>query len=286
MSTTRTIYRAASLRSQSFNETENTIEVVWTTGAPVRRYSFVDGEEFDEVLSLEPGAVRLEKLNQGAPFCDTHMSESVRNVIGVVVPGSARIVDGKGIATIKLSDTDDVRDAVRKIKTGIVRSVSVGYSVFEVHKTEARDGQPATWEVTDWEPLEISLVPVPADAGCHVRSAKAPDGGKAKGSSRSAKPAKAAAKPSPKGRMSPASIEAQRRAEVYALAVKAGREDLGREAAESGMSVRAFKSRLLTLLTAEGHARDADPRDAARQQERREFRAAEKHWRRVAGRPV
>jgi hypothetical protein len=58
---------SARVRSASYDETKNTIQVIWTTGAAARRCDW-DGAEYDEVLSLEPGAVRLERLNDGAPF--------------------------------------------------------------------------------------------------------------------------------------------------------------------------------------------------------------------------
>lgn len=170
------IHRDASVRPESFDAKANTVDIVWSTGASVRRFSWWDGEEYDEVLSMEPGAVRLDRLNAGAPFVDTHATYCLDNVIGSVVPGTAKIEDGRGIATILLSAAPGVADTVQKIREGVIRNISVGYWLHKVVKTEADDGSVARHDVVDWEPLEISAVPVPADAGSQIRSATGEEG--------------------------------------------------------------------------------------------------------------
>ncbi len=143
---------------------------MWTTGATVRRTDWWDGTEYDEVLSVEPGAVRLERLNRGAPFLDAHCSYALASVIGSVVPGTAKIADGQGTATIRLSKAEGVADTVQKIREGVICNVSVGYWVHKVVKTEGDRGTVDRWDVVDWEPLEISAVPIPADPGSQIRS--------------------------------------------------------------------------------------------------------------------
>ncbi|MBP2505425.1 HK97 family phage prohead protease [Methylobacterium sp. PvP109] len=170
------VHRDASVRPESFDAKANTVEIVWSTGSSVRRYSWWDGEEYDEVLSMEPGAVRLDRLNAGAAFVDTHATHCLDNVIGAVVPGTAKIEDGRGIATILLSAAPGVADTVQKIREGVIRNISVGYWLHKVVKTEADDGSVARHDVVDWEPLEISAVPVPADAGSQIRSAGGDEG--------------------------------------------------------------------------------------------------------------
>ena len=163
--------RAALIRSASFDADANTIEVIWSTGAAVRRFDWWSGEEYDEVLSLDPGAVRLDRLNAGAPFLAAHQSDSLSSVIGSVVKGSARIENARGVATILLSPTKADADTVQKIAAGIIRNISVGYWQHKVVKTESDGGTVARWDVIDWEPLEISAVPIPADAGAQIRGA-------------------------------------------------------------------------------------------------------------------
>lgn len=162
--------RSAEVRSASFDEADNTIEVIWTTGAAVRRRDWRNGRYYQEVLEVSPTAVRLERLNAGAPFLDTHDDWSLRSVIGSVVPGSAKIEGGKGYARVKLSRAAEDAAIVEKIKDGIIRNISVGYAIHKVVKTDnGGDGVDDEWRVMDWEPLEISAVPVPADAGSQIR---------------------------------------------------------------------------------------------------------------------
>jgi hypothetical protein len=151
------------------NVEERTVEVVWTTGAQVRRASWSRGDYIEE-LSLAPGHVRLERLNNGAPLLDAHDSFSLRSQIGVVE--RAWLNGSEGRALVRFSRRDDVQPIFRDVQDGIYRSISVGY---RTHKTE-RDETGATpiERAVDWEPYELSLVPIPADAGAQVRSEEPP----------------------------------------------------------------------------------------------------------------
>jgi hypothetical protein len=164
--------RAAAL--QSVNEDARTVEVVWTTGSQVRRYSWMRDEEFDEELVVEPSALRLERMNSGAPFLESHNAYSLRSVLGVVVEGSVRIEGGKGYATVRISDRDEVEPIWRDIKAGIIRNVSAGYRVHKFERVAKADrtdgGQRALYRAVDWEPMEISAVAIGADPGAHIRS--------------------------------------------------------------------------------------------------------------------
>lgn len=161
--------RNAELRAASFDEADNSVEVIWTTGAPVRRYSWRDGVYYQEILEVTTEAVRLGRLNAGAPLLNTHSDWSLEDVIGSVVPGTARIEGGIGYARVKLSGSPADADIVMKIKDGIIRNISVGYAIHKVEKTAKADGSDEEWRVVDWEPMEISAVPIPADAGSQIR---------------------------------------------------------------------------------------------------------------------
>lgn len=160
-------HRAAALQPASYDADARTIAVTFTTGAAVARSSFVDGD-YSEVLLTGSGNVRLERLNAGAPLLDSHDSGGLANVLGAVVPGSARMAAGQGVATVRLSDAARAADSVADIRDGVIRNVSVGYLIHAATRTEA-DGV-VTLTVTDWEPVEISAVAVPADAGAQFRA--------------------------------------------------------------------------------------------------------------------
>jgi len=149
----------------TINVEERTVEMVWTTGAKVRRASWSRGDYIEE-LSLQPGSVRLDRLNAGAPLLNSHSSFDLRDQIGVVL--RAWLSGTEGRALVKFSRRDDVEPFFQDVRDGIIRNVSVGY---KVHKTERDEtGDMPIERAVDWEPYELSLVPIPADAGSQVRS--------------------------------------------------------------------------------------------------------------------
>ncbi|HDR27511.1 HK97 family phage prohead protease, partial [Rhodovulum sp.] len=160
--------RSAELAPNSIDPETRSVEVIWSTGARVRRAALF-GEPHDEELSMAPEHVRLDRLNAGAPFLKVHAAHDLDAVIGSVVPGSARIENGQGIARIRISERDAVGDIWRDIQAGHIRAVSIGYQVhrFEVSKPE---GARELWRAVDWTPFEISAVPVGADAAAGFRA--------------------------------------------------------------------------------------------------------------------
>ena len=160
--------RSAELAPNSVDNDARTVEVIWSAGARVRRASFF-GEPYDEELSLDPAHVRLERLNAGAPFLKVHEIDTLDAVIGSVVPGSARIENGRGIAQVRISERADVEPIWRDIQAGHIRAVSIGYQVhrFDISKP---DGGRELWRAVDWTPFEISAVPVGADPAAGFRA--------------------------------------------------------------------------------------------------------------------
>ena len=160
---------AALEETTGLDNNERLFNVVFTTGATVRRYDFFADESYDEELIAEPATVRMGRLNAGAPVLDTHEQQTLDNVIGVVMPGTARMENGVGRATLKLDGGNENAAIVRKIKDGIIRNVSVGYRVHRFDVIQ-REGDVPLYRAVDWEPYEISLVPIGADAGAGIRS--------------------------------------------------------------------------------------------------------------------
>ncbi|MCA3587455.1 MAG: peptidase U37 [Methylocystis sp.] len=160
--------RAADLLPASIDAAERTIDVVWSTGARVRRNPFF-GDPFDEELAMDPRAVRLDRLNAGAPLLKVHDASVLDSVIGSVVPGSARIENGRGIARVRFSDRTEVEPLWKDVEAGHIRAVSIGYQVhrFEVTK---QAGAPELWRAVDWTPFEISAVPIGADPAAGFRA--------------------------------------------------------------------------------------------------------------------
>lgn len=156
----------------SVNEEARTVELIFSTGAGVERMDWYSGKRYLEVLSLEPKHVRLDRLNAAGPLLDAHSAWSVGDILGAVVRGSARVEKGKAIATVKFSKREAVDAIFRDVQDGIITSVSVGYRVHKFEEETGKDNKLPVRTAVDWEPFEVSLVPMPADAGARVRADK------------------------------------------------------------------------------------------------------------------
>lgn len=159
----------ATFQPDTFNADDNTIEVVFATETPVLRYDWWDDAQFFEVLTCAEGNVRMQRI-QTAPVVDTHDTYSLRSQFGTVVKAWIDVAKRECRATIKLSSTEGDKEIVQKIKDGIIRNISVGYRVYKVEVDEAPENATATRRAVDWEPMEISFVPMPADPNSSVRS--------------------------------------------------------------------------------------------------------------------
>ncbi len=139
--------------------------------------SFSSDEEVEiypgirEILSHEPGACDLSRLNSGAPLLFNHWRDSL---LGVVE--NARIEgDGKGRAEVRFGNTKFANDGWQNVQDGILTKTSVGYKRLEVKLKEER-ADCDVYEVTKWQPFEISMVTVEADVTCGIgRSANNPN---------------------------------------------------------------------------------------------------------------
>ena len=163
------ISRSASLNPATWDATNRTIEVVWTTGARGARFDWDNLRVIEEELSTEATSVRLQRLNSGAPVLNAHGRGDLSSQIGVVVPGSAKMVSGQGVALLRLSNRPEIASIVDDVAAGIIRNISVGY-VVHVWEVEERNGTTPVWRAIDWEPTEISFVPVPFDPAAQVRA--------------------------------------------------------------------------------------------------------------------
>lgn len=154
------------------NADTRTVELVFSTakGGDVLRYDWDTGKRYYERLSLDPAHVRLDRLNNGAPLLNAHSAYTLANVIGVVEDGSVQLTKGDARAVVRFSKRDDVEPYYQDVRDKIIRNVSVGYRVHVMEpQRDAKDGIPV-FLATDWEPYEISMVPMGADSGARVRA--------------------------------------------------------------------------------------------------------------------
>jgi phage head maturation protease len=152
---------------QSVNEDARTADLVFTTGALVRRWDWSEGE-YEEELLVSEASMRMDRLRGGANLLADHNAWDIDDVLGVVE--RAWVQDGKGYATVRFARDEDTEVVWQKVKDGILRNVSVGYIVHAYQ--EIKEGARRVLRAIDWEPMEISIVAVPADAGSQVRSSE------------------------------------------------------------------------------------------------------------------
>ncbi|UXQ89124.1 hypothetical protein [Synechococcus phage MinM1] len=158
----------------TYDADAGTVEVVWSTGAPVKRYDYWTERYYMEELDLR--GADIARLQQGGPVLMDHWA-SVSDLVGSVVPDSVRVQGNRGTASIRFDRTSEEGQRVEaKVAAGHLRHVSIGYrvSTWEKVRAETADGLDR-YIARAWEPFEISFVPVPADAGAGTRGARGAD---------------------------------------------------------------------------------------------------------------
>ena len=158
---------AANFAPPSANEDARTIDAVWYTGAKVPRFDWRSGEEYD--LTLDMKGCRMDRLNNGWPVLDSHAAYGVDSQLGVVRKAWAK--KSTGLATIQFSKRDAVTPIWNDVKGGIIQNLSAGMWIYKKIDTTPKGQERREFTATDWEPFEISLVPVPADANTNFMSA-------------------------------------------------------------------------------------------------------------------
>ncbi|SHM19948.1 phage prohead protease, HK97 family/phage major capsid protein, HK97 family,TIGR01554 [Nitrosospira sp. Nsp11] len=143
-----TYHRAAQVEKQ--DGSSDVFPCTISSNAPVSRGDFV------EVLSHDPGAVDLSRAP--LPLIESHDSGKLN--IGLVE--DLTLVGGKLRGMLRLGKSARAQEIKQDIQDGIVGALSVGYRwVKWVDKND-------TVTVTRWQPLEVSLVAVPADINAGI----------------------------------------------------------------------------------------------------------------------
>ena len=167
--------RAAFVPS-TLNEEDRTMELIFGTETPYLRSGW--NGNYNEVLSFAPEHVRMDRLNSGAaPLLDNHDRwGGAKTVLGVVE--KAWIEGAEGRAIVRFSKREEVEEVFQDVKDGILKGISVGYRVY-TYEEKSNTASPVgastanevkTYTAIDWEPMEISIAPVPADYNSVIRS--------------------------------------------------------------------------------------------------------------------
>jgi HK97 family phage major capsid protein/HK97 family phage prohead protease len=143
------------MKLENYNSETRTAELSFSSEIEYERFP-----GFIEVLSHDSGAVDLTRMNNGANVLFNHDQDCVAGVVEKAWIGS----DRKGRAVVRFSKSEEGTEVWADVQDGILRSVSVGYKIKELKLRETREDGASVYLVTEWEPFEISIVSVPADA--------------------------------------------------------------------------------------------------------------------------
>jgi len=146
-------FREFNLNREAVNEEARTVELSFSSETQeVERWYGV------EILDHSPSSVRMGRLQNGGPLLFLH---DMRQHIGVVEEG--KIEKRRGKAIVRFGNSPLADEKFRDVLDGILTKVSIGYRVFKLVLEERNDDAPDVHRAVDWEPYEISLLPVAAD---------------------------------------------------------------------------------------------------------------------------
>lgn len=137
-----------------------TVELSFSSETPYGRWFG------DEILCHDEGCINLDRFNDGlGTLLFNHDRDAVVGHIEKVW-----IEDNRGKALVRFDEDEQSETIFQKVQSGTLQGVSVGYAIYryevledeDTKSTNGRFNGPA-YVVTDWEPLEISIVSVPAD---------------------------------------------------------------------------------------------------------------------------
>ena len=157
--------RTFAFEVREIDEENRKVHVSFSSEKPVERYFGA------EILCHDKESVQLERLQEIGVSLFNHNRDVV---IGIPENVTLNETERRCHADLLFDDDEDGDKIFRKVKKGILRGISVGYSVecWEEVKAGATSSNgrftgPA-YVATKWTPLEISIVSVPADSDVGV----------------------------------------------------------------------------------------------------------------------
>lgn len=168
--TNNLLTRTLTLDRSTINENDRTVELSFSSEAPYERYFG------SEILSHDPDALDLARLQEVGVLLFAHGRDArygklpIGSIEKVWLDQSQR----KARALVKFDDDEESDKIFQKVKKGMIKGVSVGYSVSSWEEVKAgkssangRHTGPA-YVALKWQPFEISIEPTPADPSVGV----------------------------------------------------------------------------------------------------------------------
>ena len=144
------LHRAATV--ESVDAKKRTVTFALTSEQPVERWWG------SEILDHSTKSIRQDRLKRGIPLLFGHSTDQH---IGRIE--SYGIKDGKLNVTARFGNSALAEEKFRDVQDGILVDASGGYIIHEYELEKSDDKGNSTYRITDWEPVEGSLVPIPAD---------------------------------------------------------------------------------------------------------------------------
>lgn len=171
-----------SIRSESVNEEERSVEVILATESRVLVYDRMNNRPIEEVLLMD-GMEQVPHM----PLLDDHSRWSIDDVFGSV--DNVRVENGNLACRFVFADLRELQDdneakrierAWLKVKQGHQKNVSVGYRVKQSQTIQSGQtaivmgrsftaGEYPLRVCTSWKPNEGSLTVIGADGNSHIR---------------------------------------------------------------------------------------------------------------------
>jgi HK97 family phage major capsid protein/HK97 family phage prohead protease len=138
------------------DEEKRTVELSFASDAPIEHWFGT------VILDHKDSSIRFDRLRSNGPLLDNHYSD---RQIGTVRSATTDGTKSRGV--VQFSRRQSAEDVFQDVKDDIIRSVSVGFIIHALEMEEKTD-EGVIYRATDWEPIEISLVSVPADTSVGV----------------------------------------------------------------------------------------------------------------------
>lgn len=150
--------RAFAVQRDAVNTESRTVELSFASELPYERWWGV------EILDCTATAMRRGRIGNGrAPLLCDHDSRDQIGVVESITLGADRVAR----ALVRFGKSARAEEVFQDVADGIRANVSVGYLIHKAQLVETTEDTD-TYRVTDWEPYEVSLVSVPADASVGV----------------------------------------------------------------------------------------------------------------------
>ncbi len=159
-----TLHRAFAVKRDTIDEAARTALLAFASETPYERWWGI------EVLDCAPASIRLGRLRSGGPLLCDHDTRDQIGVIESVQIGADRVCR----ALVRFGKSERAEEVFQDVVDGIRQNVSVGYQIHNAVLVETPDPESEKedaadlYRVTDWEPYEVSMVSVPADASVGI----------------------------------------------------------------------------------------------------------------------